>query len=78
MPIIYEKKLACGCVVKSLEIYKENNIIILGSHEYKSICNECKHNYTEDTLYDKLEIIYKTDYKVYNNCNEGWIKVVSK
>ena len=75
MTILYEKKLLCGCVIKSLEIYTENNIIILGSHEYKSICKECKKNYSDDTLYDRLEILYKTDYKVYNDNNGGWIKV---
>jgi hypothetical protein len=78
MSSIYEKKLPCGCIILSLEIYKENNITYLGSHEYKSICEPCRATYTDDTLYDRLEAMYKNDYKIWLNYYNGWTMQTNK
>lgn len=73
MPRFYKKTLKCGCVILALTTSKENDIYLLGGHNYYFICPMCKLTKTEKSLDDRLEKIYRIDYKITETDKNGWV-----
>lgn len=74
MAIFYKKTLDCGCSIVAFTTSKENDTFILRDHSYNYICNECKSIFTEELLDDRLENIYRNNYKILKNKN-SWIEI---
>jgi hypothetical protein len=74
MAIFYKKTLDCGCAIVAFTMSKENDTFTLIGHSYNYICIECKSILTEELLDDRLENIYRNNYKISKNKN-SWIEI---
>ena len=74
MAIFYKKTLDCGCSIVAFTTSKENDTFTLIGHSYNYICIECKSILTEELLDDRLENIYRNNYKISKNKN-SWIEI---
>ncbi len=62
MPIRFQKKVKCGCIVIAMTCGKENSRFLLGGHRFHLICTSCKQNQKNtDTLDDMFENDNYTD-----------------
>jgi len=75
MPLFYKKTLNCGCIITAFNSNIVTNIIYLSGHNYYYICNECKLNFPKELLDDRLDNIYRNDYKITKNNTKNWIQL---